>query len=698
MGFIDNRRRSFGFTHSSAEAVQLVRFMAAEIDPPAEIWPLISQSPRDRLRAEKHPPSDVYVVEICSAKELRIGDWLIQLNYLVHRFPRFFADVGRRAAFWRLTELGDQAAFDAFLRAEWSADDTQRAEIAFLRQISLHIATAEDLERDMRWLMATLPRVVFVTHVDALRSDGSPIRTRSALIANVEATARRLEAPVINPTGAMLDWGQTGALEADSPALAHYTEAFSARIGDLLIAEGVSDGLIRAAVTHYDNQAMLLAHLDARRARGNLAHLDPVLNWAIEQRPHWHGLTEWTLRFAVETGRSDRAAALIRDGRLNDLTLQQQMAFASLCAARHEIGLLAMLHDRVPQACAELPYLMRLRLEGAGDAMDLPLPDDILQSAERLHRDGQPRTALALLLEEHPEAKAGRVATPAVIELIMRLASEAAGALAPTDLGALLVLMRRAGLSPSVAAPLQGALNAAALAAVERARASGELAPLAAFVERLGAASDLMPDLHRNLAYQALRARRYDLALPAALAAARLAPADPQAPLFAMRAAAQLHDPFLARAQADRLVELIADPNHTYRQEAESRLQALPRMFYNRAAKIEDPIEAIRHYRAAAGAPDLTPRATKEAAAREKSFLQTARDRLVAGDSSLLADLERARDVLGDHPRLLFLTGRFLVQRGRFADAMPIWQTLVDTNPDDDRARAELDRCLERTA
>jgi tetratricopeptide (TPR) repeat protein len=165
-----------------------------------------------------------------------------------------------------------------------------------------------------------------------------------------------------------------------------------------------------------------------------------------------------------------------------------------------------------------------------------------------------------------------------------------------------------------------------------------------------------------------------------------------------MRAAAHLRDPFLAEEQADKVVALIADPEHRYRVEAENRLKALPRLYYNLARGSEDPIRAIRLFRRAGSSPDLAPRCEKEATALERSFLQSARDRLVSGDDSLFADLEEARPILTDQKRLLFLMGRFLVLRSRFDEAMPIWQSLLELSPDDTNARAELDRCKRRAA
>jgi tetratricopeptide (TPR) repeat protein len=130
--------------------------------------------------------------------------------------------------------------------------------------------------------------------------------------------------------------------------------------------------------------------------------------------------------------------------------------------------------------------------------------------------------------------------------------------------------------------------------------------------------------------------------------------------------------------------------------EAEKRLTALPRAYYNKAANEPSNLTALLYYRSAAAAPDLTERANKQAVLREKAFLAEARDRLIAGDDTLEDELNFALKILGQHPRVLFLKGRFLVMRSRFEDALPIWQKLLALAPDDDKAKLELQRCQDK--
>ena len=91
-GYRTNRSRSYGFSHSSAEVVQQLRFMAGEVVPPKDVWRFIARGvDREDMLARDHTPSDLYVIEISSAKQISLDGWLIQLNYLVNQMQDFFS-------------------------------------------------------------------------------------------------------------------------------------------------------------------------------------------------------------------------------------------------------------------------------------------------------------------------------------------------------------------------------------------------------------------------------------------------------------------------------------------------------------------------------------------------------------------------------------------------------------------------------
>ncbi len=200
-GFALNQDRVYGFTHSSAEAVQLMRYLKGEIAIDPALEPLVSRRGiSDQEAAASHARSDLYVIEISSSKVLRVGETCVQLNYLGAEYAEFFQDRDRGAAFWDLAEAGDQGAIDAFLGRHWSASDDQTRDSAILRQIRRAGATDADLRRDIRLLLDGLPAALFITHVDAVTPDGKPIPSRSRFIRAVEAAVRAEGGVVYNPT------------------------------------------------------------------------------------------------------------------------------------------------------------------------------------------------------------------------------------------------------------------------------------------------------------------------------------------------------------------------------------------------------------------------------------------------------------------------------------------------------------------
>lgn len=218
-GFQLNLDRVCGFCHSSAEAVQMMRCLqgSVELDPELdpELAPLIARRRRaDERESDRHLASDLYVVELSSAKELRIGQTSIQLNYVGAHFAAFFADRDRAARFRDHAAADDQPGSDDLLAAEWNRDPAQAHEAAILRRIRRRTTTRADLRRDIRSLIDGLPAMLFVTHVDALAADGLPIPSRSRYIANVEAAVRAQGGLLYNPTAAMIRMGHLDARRA----------------------------------------------------------------------------------------------------------------------------------------------------------------------------------------------------------------------------------------------------------------------------------------------------------------------------------------------------------------------------------------------------------------------------------------------------------------------------------------------------
>ncbi len=237
---INNSDRIYGYTHSSAEALQQVKFLQDDFAPLPDTLPvLMPNADIDALQATPHDPSDVYFVELSSAKLLRIGKVQVQLNYATQHFKDFFADKTRAAEYWRLSDGTRQADKQAWLEdcVQYQClDDTDKL---LLSEMTREMATADTLRRDMQALADRLPHVVFVTHCNALTASGSPIPSRAKYIAMVEETAEALRLPVYNPTAAMQAFGQSEAMSDAETSLSHYSEEFGQFLFDGLFSRHI---------------------------------------------------------------------------------------------------------------------------------------------------------------------------------------------------------------------------------------------------------------------------------------------------------------------------------------------------------------------------------------------------------------------------------------------------------------------------
>lgn len=226
-----SKSRCYGFTHTSSEAVQQIKFLFGEYTPHYESWNLIARG-KDFTQFLDAPytEADAYIVEISSTKLLKLEDDCIQLNYLINEFTDFFSDKTVAAAYWRLVTTGnqtDQTDIDAFLDEHWSHTEEQKAQTQTLRRIRRSLMTDEEIRSDIRYLINRLPNVLFITHVDAKKPDGSPIPSRSKLIQSLSQIVEEEGGKLYNPTFQMEKQGQEYAIEDHSDALAHYTEDFS---------------------------------------------------------------------------------------------------------------------------------------------------------------------------------------------------------------------------------------------------------------------------------------------------------------------------------------------------------------------------------------------------------------------------------------------------------------------------------------
>ena len=254
-----NKSGVYGYCHSSSEAVQMARFLLANKQIPNQLWPLLSKAEKPR---SAHDPSDIYVVELSSAKSIKIDEHSVQLNYLSSLHPEVFADDKVARKYWSLVDKEDQSQIRVFL------EDKRCTNVDLLSKVTRKFTTKEVLRHDMKELMTLLPEVLFVTHIDALQTSGEHIPSRSDFITDVEAVAKDLGAKLYNPTSAMRFVGQAHAIAKDDLGLAHYDDQF-----ENLVAQDLGQFLTGASGTHqtkfdsdHDPISKLFALAEIRRS------------------------------------------------------------------------------------------------------------------------------------------------------------------------------------------------------------------------------------------------------------------------------------------------------------------------------------------------------------------------------------------------------------------------------------------------
>lgn len=226
-----NHDRVYGYSHSSSEAVQQVLFLHEEFKPLPELWPLIaSDKSYEGKAAERHIASDIYVVEISSAKAMSIAGQYVQLNYLRRHFSDFFSDPVRTQTLTRLSRSGDSTALAEYLDATWANTPEKQEDSGILRHLRMETCDEAMLVEHLGLLRDVLPHVLFVSHVNARGRDGQRLPARDRLIQDLEAAVQKVGVKFDNPTALMEAYGQSEAIEDNSTSLAHFTGAFSSKL------------------------------------------------------------------------------------------------------------------------------------------------------------------------------------------------------------------------------------------------------------------------------------------------------------------------------------------------------------------------------------------------------------------------------------------------------------------------------------
>ena len=223
-------QRIYGYAHSISECVQQVRFLKHEYVPDPALWDIIGKKNLKRALSERHQPSDLYLLEISSRKQLYVDEHAVQINHLKSKCFPFLSDVGRKTHYWNLLRrkdfAGQRQMVDDFA-AEFGLSEHVHEILIKLR---LEDTTDADLIKGLGEVREFLQEPTIVTHVNALDRMGQPIPSRALCVEQVERVSKSLGLAVFNPTSLMQEFGQDNAIEDESDSLAHFTEAFSGRL------------------------------------------------------------------------------------------------------------------------------------------------------------------------------------------------------------------------------------------------------------------------------------------------------------------------------------------------------------------------------------------------------------------------------------------------------------------------------------
>jgi len=223
----------YGFTHTSDEAIQQLRFLQGDKVFQDQVRPIVFRPEAGHGgAAESWRPSDLQIVEISSAKKITSGQDSVQINYLYRHFADFYSSGARTQRFWSLVKRQARAELADYLQTEPSYQMMTAQDRALLTSLRMEQQDFASIKADMAEMVERVGRdtLLFVTHVNARTPDGSTIPPREKVIHWVKLAAEQLGVPCFDPTGAMDAFGQERALEHGGLDLTHFTQAFSDRV------------------------------------------------------------------------------------------------------------------------------------------------------------------------------------------------------------------------------------------------------------------------------------------------------------------------------------------------------------------------------------------------------------------------------------------------------------------------------------
>ena len=294
-----NTNDIYGFTHTSAEALQQLKYLQGDYLPSKEIYPILSS----RLRFNKNKlmqetiASDLYFVEISSAKVVMVGDEYVQMNYIYVYFSEFFLDPERTRKFWSLAARSNREELLSFLQEDpvYKAYPIDKQKL--LSALSVRQMTENELKQDMMEITQRVKNVIFITHCNVKLPDMSYISSRDHWIKTIEKVGKDIGCKVYNPTPLMMILSQSLSLQKNGLDSTHYTPIFESRIfNDLhhLYIEPLLNGLPTEEEIESDNNLPIddFHQLEKLYNEGETTSVLQQLNNLIRKHPGFSAAKE----------------------------------------------------------------------------------------------------------------------------------------------------------------------------------------------------------------------------------------------------------------------------------------------------------------------------------------------------------------------------------------------------------------------
>lgn len=224
-----NTTNIYGFVHTSKEILQQIDVLEGR-EIPAELVRFIASAHYESPQAR--PPTDLYLVEVSSLKEIHFSDHLLQVNCV----DRVFQERQELLqAFFRNKYAHERETRAKALHQLPRFHEADPVEQRFLLEGHMHVTTRDELAHDLQLIHARLPaQVAFVCHIDVADGHGSVIEARARLCAWMREICEEYAYTLFDPSPQVIAFGRARALADEGQDTNHYTTEFKPLIGRMM--------------------------------------------------------------------------------------------------------------------------------------------------------------------------------------------------------------------------------------------------------------------------------------------------------------------------------------------------------------------------------------------------------------------------------------------------------------------------------